>query len=61
MEKGDYVHTPRFLKVKITDVLTAKEANEKGFTEPTHYDNMNFDILGKNIGENRMIFAAVKK
>lgn len=26
MQKGDYVKTPRFLTVKITDVLTRAEA-----------------------------------
>ena len=61
MEKGDYINTPRFLTVKIEEVLNKKEAREKGYSEPTHYNSPDFDIFGKHIGINLMIFAAVKK
>ena len=62
MQKGDTIRTPRFLNVEISDVLGRAEALDQGFTEPTHYyDDPAFDIYGKHIGENRMIFAAVKK
>ena len=62
MKKGDFINTPRFLKVKISDILTPKEAREQGFIEPTHYSNdPEYNIFGKHIGTNRMIFAAVKK
>ncbi|MDR0287181.1 MAG: hypothetical protein LBI03_05690 [Clostridiales bacterium] len=62
MKQGDWINTPRFLKVEIKTVLTKAEAREQGFTEPTHYwDDPEYDILGKNIGTNRMIFAAVIK
>jgi hypothetical protein len=62
MKKGDWVETPRFLKVKIQDVLAPDEAREKGYTEPTHYwDDSEYDIFGKTTGHNRMQFAAVKK
>ena len=58
MKKGDWVNTPRFLKVQIEDVLTPEQAREQGYTEPTHYRG-EYDIRGKHIGTNRMIFAAV--
>lgn len=62
MKAGDYINTPRFLKVRIAEVFESrKEAKEQGFTEPTHYDDCEYDIRGKNIGENRMIFASIKK
>ena len=39
-----------------------EDATRDGFTEPTHYTNdSQYDILGKSIGINRMIFAAVPK
>ena len=60
MKKGDWVNTPRFLKVQIEDVLTPEQAREQGYTEPTHYDG-EYSILGKHTGINRMIFAAVCK
>jgi len=62
LKKGDWVETPRFLRVQIKEVLFRSDAREQGFTEPTHYwDDPNYDIFGKSIGENRMIFAAVPK
>lgn len=62
MKKGDYVKTPRFLTVKIQKVFRKMERAEKeGYTEPTHYRDSEYHIRGKHIGENRMIFAAVKR
>lgn len=62
MKKGDYVITPRFLRVKIEKVFrNKKNAQKAGFTEPTHYDDKAFGVLGKNIGVNRMIFAGYRK
>jgi hypothetical protein len=62
MKTGDWVETPRFLKVKIEEVLTRAEAANKGYTEPTHYDDdPDFMILGKVTSLNHMKFAAVKK
>ena len=62
MKKGEWVNTPRFLKVKIADVLTEDEARKQGFIEPTHYsNNPEYNILGKHTGLNMMIFAAVIK
>ena len=62
MKQGDWINTPRFLKVKIEKVFNSeREAKEQGFYEPTHYDNTEWEICGKHIGINRMIFAAVKK
>ena len=61
INKGDLIETPRFLQVRIEDVLTETEAREQGYTEPTHYKNAEYKILGKHIGINRMVFAAVAK
>jgi hypothetical protein len=59
---GDTVETPRFLKVKIAAMFSSEElARESGFTEPTHFRDEDYYIRGKSIGENRMIFAAVKR
>lgn len=61
MKQGDYINTPRFMTVKIAEVLTADEAREKGYTEPTYYESQEYSILGKHTGINLMVFAAVKK
>lgn len=63
MKKGDTVYTPRFCTVEITVVYEdAHKAFLDGYKEPTHYDkDPEYDILGKNIGINRMVFAAVRK
>jgi len=61
MKKGDYIKTPRFLTVKIEDVFEdTKIAREQGYKEPTHFEDEHHEVLGKVIGVNRMIFAAVK-
>jgi hypothetical protein len=62
LKKGDMVRTPRFCTVRITKVFTSPDrARKEGFTEPTHYENAEYNILGKHTGLNRMIFAAIKK
>lgn len=63
MKIGDCVQTPRFLKVKISEIFENRnEACNAGFKEPTHYNFENDgNVLGKSIGENRMIFAYVNK
>jgi len=62
MKQGDAIYTPRFCTVKIAEVLSREEAHAQGFTEPTHYyQDPEFDIYGKHIGINRMIFAAIIK
>jgi hypothetical protein len=60
---GEYINTPRFCRVRIAEIFNSTTtATRNGFTEPTHYDKAAyFDILGKNIGENRMEFALVRK
>ena len=60
--KGAFVHTPRVLSVMVSEVFPAREdARAAGFTEPTHYESDYFDILGKSLGLNRMVFAAAMK
>jgi hypothetical protein len=62
MQIGDYVETPRFLRVKIEEVFENKEAAyEAKYTEPTHYKNPDWDILGWVYEPNHMKFAAVRK
>ena len=62
IHKGDYIETPRFLKVKIQMVCRSEEtARKQGFVEPTHFENDKYGILGKMIGENSMNFVAYKK
>lgn len=62
MKIGDYVKTPRFLNVKVAAIYERKNvARLEGYTEPTHYESGEWDIFGKHTGENRMIFAAVRK
>lgn len=59
---GDYVNTPRFLRVKIEAIFETREAaREEGYTEPTHFIDPDYEILGKSLGNNRMGFAAVSK
>lgn len=62
MNKGEYVYTPRFCGVKISEVFQTKdEAKRAGFTELTHYDNPNFGVLGRSIDMYHMDFAAYRK
>lgn len=62
MKKGDYVKTPRFCTVKIEHVFRKPEtARANGYVEPTHYSNPDYDIQGKHVGVNRMVFAAIKR
>ena len=62
ISKGDTIHTPRFLDVKIHKVFDSIfEMYAEGYTEPTHYINDTYVICGKSLGNNRMIFAAALK
>ena len=64
MNVGEYIETPRFCRVKIKEYFeTEGEAHEAGYTEPTHYRRKHqdgYDVLGKVIDTNRMVFAFVK-
>lgn len=60
MNVGDRIYTPRFCTVIIKEILTPEEAYENGYTEPTHYKDSDYKILGKSTGLNHMVFAAVK-
>ena len=63
MKKGDYVQTPRFLRVKIEDVFDSeKEARKAGYTETTHYwDDPEYGVYGKSLDMYHMVFAAFRK
>lgn len=59
MRKGDYVNTPRFLRVRLEAVYGCpEELYAEGYKEPTHYKSEDYTVLGKSIGDNRMLFAA---
>lgn len=59
---GDMINTPRFLTVKISKIFPdSRSALVEGYSEPTHFEDEEYEIFGKSIGLNRMIFAAVKK
>lgn len=63
MEKGDYVNTPRFLRVKIEEMYDNEtEAKNAGYTETTHYwDDPEYGVYGKSIDMYHMKFAGFKK
>lgn len=59
---GDYIRTPRFLSVKIEAVFDCEDAmRAAGYTEPTHFQDDDYVVLGKSLGFNRMSFAAAFK
>lgn len=58
-EINAYVRTPRFCTVKINAIFADKEeALALGYTEPTYFKG-DFEVRGKSIGANRMVFAAI--
>ncbi len=60
LKVGDLVETPRFLKVRISEVFdSVQEARKAGFVESTDYRG-DFKILGKSIDLYHMVFAAVR-
>lgn len=62
MKKGEHVRTPQFLTVKIEKVFRCEaNARKNGFTEPTHYKNDKYGIIGKSLGLYHMEFAVYKK
>ena len=61
MNIGDFVFTPRFCRVQIKEIFESRDiARENGYVESTHYRKEGYEILGKSVGVNRMVFAAVK-
>ena len=62
MKIGDFVNTPRFCKVELAAVFPCPcTARERGFVEPTHFQNDQWEIWGKHTGKDMMIFAAILK
>ncbi|MDE7244204.1 MAG: hypothetical protein K2O18_09550 [Oscillospiraceae bacterium] len=58
---GDYVYTPRFCTVQISQVFASeKEARSCGYREPTYYEGGHV-ILGKVLDSCHMEFAAIPK
>lgn len=59
---GDKVKTPRFLNVRIAAMFENVELAENcGFTEGTDFRDESYHIRGKHIGNNRMLFGAIKR
>lgn len=59
---GDYVRTPRFLSVEIKEVFDNPELmHEAGYTETTHFQDPDYEVCGKSLDINHMIFAAARK
>lgn len=62
VKPGTKYYTPRFCWVTVRKVYTEESvARADGFTEESYRKDAEFRILGKNIGNNRMYFAAVLK
>lgn len=62
MKKGDHVVTPRFLAVEICEVYdTQEKAYAAGYTEPTHYHEGGYTVLGKSLDVYDMEFAACRE
>lgn len=68
IKTGMYIHTPRFLTVKIKDLYTSEAAAiAAGYQEPTHYEWQDgqyivegvHNVLGKCLDLYTMEFAAV--
>lgn len=56
---GDTIRTPRFLNVKIKEVFgSSAEASAAGYTEPTHFVDPHYEVLGKSLDLHHMVFAA---
>ena len=59
---GDKVYTPRFCTVQIKEVFDNRAAAyESGFSEPTHYHQNGWGVLGKTLDIYHMEFAAVRE
>lgn len=61
IEKGDWIITPNYGLQPIGFVIDFAEAQREGFLVPTGYDNDDYEVFGKHIVHNRMVFAAVRK
>jgi len=62
MEIGQRIITPRFLTVTIKEIFENRiMAAEAGYTEPTHYEDPEWEIVGKSLDIYHMEFAAFKK
>ena len=59
LKPGDVVRTPRFLNVQIEEIFDSADiARAAGYTEPTHFVDETYEILGKSLDMYHMVFAA---
>ena len=62
MNVDDKIYTPRFCTVTIKDVFgSISEARKAGFTESAHYNDSEYEVMGRSIDLHHMEFAGVKK
>ncbi len=62
MKVDDKIYTPRFCTVTIKEIFgSISEARKAGFTESAHYNDSEYDVMGKSIDMYHMEFAGVKK
>lgn len=58
----EYVRTPRFGTVRIECTFpNLREARKAGYTEPTHYYENGYTVMGWFYEENHAKFALVKE
>ena len=59
---GNKIVVPRFGTVEIEAIFKDEmAARYAGYTEPTHLYDLDFKVVGKSTGLNKMTFAAFKK
>lgn len=59
---GNRINVPRFGTVEIEAIFKdEKTAYNAGYTEPTHLYDLDYKVVGKSAGLNKMTFAAFKK
>lgn len=59
---GSRINVPRFSTVEIEAIFKDEmSAYYAGYTEPTHLYDLDYKVVGKSTGLNRMTFAAFKK
>lgn len=62
MNVGQWVQTPRFCGVRISEVFSSEaDARAAGFVEPTHYQGTEWGVMGKSLDMYHMEFAAYQK
>lgn len=62
MNVGDKIYTSRFCTVTIKAVFDSiSEARKAGFTEPTHCNDTQYEVLGRSLDLYHMEFAGARR